>query len=109
MRMRFFLISTALLTICLGVSLAQAQDSSKLERRIVQQTVPRYPSIARKMKLAGRVKVVAVVSPDGRVTAVQPMGGSPVLIQAAQDAVSQWKFSPAAAESRQIVAIHFNP
>ncbi len=46
MRMRFFLISTAILTICLGVSLAQSQDNSKLERKIVQQTKPRYPQIA---------------------------------------------------------------
>jgi|SRR5271165_966308 len=109
MRMRF-LVFPALLTICTGVGLAQSQDSSKqLERRILQQTMPRYPEIARKMNLAGTVKVVAVVAPDGRVTAVQPMGGSPVLIQAAQDAVSQWKFAPAGGESRQIVELHFNP
>lgn len=109
MRMRFFLISTAILTICLGVSLAQSQDNSKLERKIVQQTKPRYPQIARKMNLAGTVKVVAVVAPDGKVTAVQPMGGSPVLLQAAQDAVSRWKFAPAGSESRQVVELHFNP
>jgi TonB family protein len=109
MRMRFFLISTAILTICLGVSLAQTQDNSKLERKIVQQTMPRYPEIARKMNLAGTVKVVAVVAPDGKVTAVQPMGGSPVLLQAAQDAVSRWKFAPAGGESRQVVELHFNP
>jgi TonB family protein len=109
MRMRFFLISTAILTICLGVSLAQTQDNSKLERKIVQQTMPRYPEIARKMNLAGTVKVVAVVAPDGKVTAVQPMGGSPVLLQAAQDAVSRWKFAPASGESKQVVELHFNP
>jgi len=110
MRMRFFLIFSILLTICLGVSLAQTQDSSKqLERRVVQQTMPRYPEIALKMNLAGTVKVVAVVAPDGKVTAVQPMGGSPVLIQAAKDAVSQWKFAPAGGESKQVVELHFNP
>ncbi len=109
MRMRFFLIPTTLLTICLGVSLAQTQDSSKLERKIVQRSIPRYPEIARRMNLAGTVKVVAVVAADGKVTAVRPMGGSPVLLQAAQDAVAQWKFAPAGGESTQVVELHFNP
>ena len=110
MRMRFFLILFILLTICLGVSLAQTQDSSKpLERKIVRQTMPRYPEIAQKMNLAGTVKVMAVVAPDGKVTAVQPVGGSPVLLQAAQDAVSQWKFAPAGGESREVVELRFNP
>lgn len=109
MRMGFFLIPTALLTICLGVGLAQTQESAKLERKILQQTVPRYPEIARKMNLAGTVRVVALVTPDGRVKAVQPMGGSPVLLQAAEDAVSQWKFAPAGGESSQVIELHFNP
>jgi TonB family protein len=110
MRMRFFfLIPTAFLTVCLGVSLAQTQDSSKLERKVVQQTMPRYPEIARKMNLAGTVKLEAVVAPDGRVTSVRPMGGNPVLIQAAQDAVVHWKYAPAGGESRQVVQLYFNP
>jgi len=110
MRIRFFPIFFILLTICLGVSLAQTQDSSKpLERKIVRQTMPRYPEIAQKMNLAGTVKVMATVAPDGKVTKVQPVGGSPVLIQAAQDAVSQWKFAPASGESREVVELRFNP
>ena len=47
------------------------------------------------MNLAGTVKVLAVVRRTARVKSVQPMGGSPVLIQAAQDAVYKWKFAPA--------------
>jgi len=110
MRLRFFLVLSALLIICLGVAIAQTQDSSKpLERKIVQRTMPRYPEIARRANLAGTVKVMAVVSPDGKVTAVQPMGGSPVLLQAAEDAVSQWKFAPAGGESSQVIELHFNP
>jgi len=109
MRRRLILVLSTLLTIGVGV-IAQTQESSKqLERKIVRQTIPRYPEIARRMNLTGTVKVVAVVAPDGRVTAVQPMGGSPVLIQAAQDAISQWKFAPAGSESRQVVELHFNP
>ncbi len=110
MRMRFFLILSGLLTISLGFAFAQTQDSSKQQdRKIVQQVIPRYPEIARRINLAGTVKVTAVVAPDGKVTAVQPVGGNPVLLQAAQDAVSQWRFAPAAGESRQVIELHFNP
>jgi protein TonB len=110
MRLRCFPVLCILFATLVGAGLAPAQDSSaQIERKIVKQTMPRYPEIARKMNLAGTVKVMAVVAPDGKVRAVEPMGGSPVLIQAAQDAVSQWKFAPASGESRQVVELHFNP
>jgi TonB family protein len=99
-----------LLLICLPAKLSRGQEASnQVERKILKQTMPRYPEIARRMNLAGTVKVMAVVAPDGKVKSVEPMGGSPVLIQAAQDAVSQWKFAPANGESRQVVELHFNP
>jgi len=60
------------------------------------------------MKLGGTVKVIAVVAMDGNVKSVEPVGGSPVLIKAAEDAVAQWKFAPGA-ESREIVELHFHP
>jgi TonB family protein len=109
MRMRCFLVLSLLASICLGVCLTKAQDSSsQVERKILKQITPRYPEIARRMNLAGTVKVIAVVTPDGKVKAVEPVGGNPVLIQAAQDAISQWKFVPASAESREVVELHFN-
>ena len=33
---------------------------------------------------------------------VEPVGGSPVLLQAAEDAVYKWKFAAAAAESKEL-------
>lgn len=61
------------------------------------------------MNLSGTVKVFAVVAPDGKVKSVEPVGGSPLLIQAAQDAIMQWKFAPAGAESKELIELHFNP
>ena len=61
------------------------------------------------MSLSGTAKVMASVAPDGTVKSVQAVGGSPVLIQAAQDAVQKWKFAPASAESKEIIEIHFGP
>ena len=78
-------------------------------RRVVRKTVPMYPQIAKQMNLSGTVRLLATVAPDGTVKTVQPMGGSLVLIQAAQDAVSKWKFATASSESKEPVEIHFNP
>jgi membrane protein involved in colicin uptake len=61
------------------------------------------------MSLAGTVKVVAVVTPDGKLKKVEPVGGSPVLLQAAESAVTEWKFAPAGSESRDVVEVHFHP
>jgi TonB family protein len=84
------------------------QASAEVLRRIVRKTLPTYPEIAKKMNLSGTVRVVAVVAPDGEVKSVEPLGGSPVLLKAAEDAVTKWKFA-AGPESKEIVELHFNP
>ena len=92
--------------ICLGTS--HSQQSPDL-RKIVSRVSPNYPEIAKRMNLAGTVKVMAVVAPNGAVKSVQPVGGSPVLLQAAQDAVYKWKFAPASGESKELIELHFDP
>jgi TonB family protein len=110
MRTRYVLFVLVLLSYCFGSAKATQgqQSTSDNGRRIVQKTAPRYPELAKKLNLSGIVKVVAVVTSDGKVRKVEPMGGSPILVQAAQDAISQWKFAPGA-ESRETVELHFTP
>jgi len=60
------------------------------------------------MNLGGTVKVIAVVASDGSVKKVEPVGGSPILVQAAQSAISQWKYAPGS-ESKETVELHFTP
>jgi TonB family protein len=109
-RLRYFLVPLACLISALP-GVAQSQDNSvnDSDRKIVHKVMPVYPEMARKVNLAGTVKVIAVVAPDGKVKAVQPVGGSPILIQAARDAISQWKFVPAGTESKESIELHFNP
>jgi TonB family protein len=108
MRMRYLLILT-LCSIFSTAALSLAQDSAQPKRKIISQTMPHYPEIARRMHLTGTVRVAAIVTPDGKVKNVETLGGSPILAQAAQASLSQWKFAPAAAESREVIEIHFNP
>ena len=60
------------------------------------------------MGLGGTVRIVAVVGSDGNVKKVEPVGGSPILVQAAETAISKWKYAPGA-ESQESVELHFTP
>ena len=110
MRTRYVLALFLLLSGFVGLAgTALSQQSSNEARKLVRKVDPVYPPMAKKINLAGTVKVFAIVATDGTVKAVEPVGGSPVLVQAAQDAIRQWKFVPAAAESKELVELHFHP
>lgn len=111
MRMRCCLIILLAFSYCLGpAGQAQSQQSSsEVVRPILRKADPRYPEIARRMNLGGTVKVFAIVAPDGKVKSVEPAGGHPLLIEAAREAIIQWKFAPASTESRELIELHFNP
>lgn len=101
-------------TCALPYSLAPAvwaqsqQPSPESRRRVVRKVAPEYPVAAKRIGLGGTVKVVAVVGPDGSVKKVEPVGGSPILVQAAETAISQWKYAPGV-ESQESVELHFTP
>lgn len=84
------------------------QTSIDSSRKVVRKVEPRYPDLARRMNLSGTVRVVALVAPDGSVKKVEPVGGSPLLVQAAENAISQWKYA-AGTESHETVELHFTP
>jgi len=108
MRTRYALALFLLLLTFFGLArVAQSQQSAGT-RRITRQVNPAYPDLAKKMNLGGTVRVIAVVGADGEVKSVEPMGGSPVLLKAAQDAVAKWKFAPGT-ESKETVELHFTP
>lgn len=110
MRMRGFLV-LLLFSGLMSVGFAQneGQSNNESDRKILRKTIPRYPEVAKKMNLSGTVKVLATITPEGKVKTVQPVGGSPVLIQAAEDAIAQWKYAPASGESKEVIELHFSP
>jgi TonB family protein len=88
----------------------QAQSASaplSSGRAIASRVAPAYPELARKMHIHGTVKVEAGVRPNGTVKSTRILGGNPVLIEAASDAVKQWKFAPGSAETTEVVQVAF--
>ncbi len=79
------------------------------DRKAKTKVAPSYPELAKKMNVSGTVKVEVVIAPNGTVKSAKAVGGHPLLIEAALDAVKKWKFEPASEETTQTVAFDFKP
>jgi TonB family protein len=88
---------------------ASAQEASEGVRKVATKVVPQYPNLARSMNIRGSVRVEVLVAANGTVKSLEVKGGHPVLAQAAQDALRQWKWEPAAHETHESVELRFNP
>lgn len=108
MRRRVLLMTVAL--IALTTSIASAQNAAaqlNSERKVSSRVSPNYPELAKKMHIHGIVRVEAVVKANGTVKATRVLGGNPVLVDAALEAVGKWKFEPGQSETTQIVQLTF--
>lgn len=85
-----------------------APESSHSERKVASRVAPVYPELAKKMHIRGTVKVEAIVRPNGQVKSTRLLGGNPVLVTAALDAVSKWKFETAQSETTEVVQLTFD-
>ena len=65
----------------------------------MRRVEPVYPDLARANRIHGTVKVRLIITRDGRVKSAEPLGGHPVLVEAALNAIEKWKYEPAATES----------
>ena len=103
----YWLVCLSLLSFATAGALAQ--ESSPALRKVVSQVTPQYPSLARSMRIQGNVRADVEVAPNGKVKSVDVKGGHPLLVQAAESALRQWKWEPTAHESHEIVELKFNP
>ena len=55
---------------------------------------PEYPPMARLVRIQGTVRLEAVISADGRIQNLQVLSGHPLLVNAALQAVAQWRYQP---------------
>jgi len=82
---------------------------SGAERKVKSKVSPVYPDIARKMGITGNVKLQLVVAANGEVKETKVIGGHPILVNAAVDAVKKWRYETASAESTGTVEFRFDP
>ena len=64
------------------------------ESELILKAAPVYPPLAIQARVSGDVILEAEIDEDGNVATIKIVGGHPLLIKAAVDAVKQWKYSP---------------
>jgi len=64
------------------------------QARVLRQVQPVYPPLARQARIQGTVMLHAIIAKDGTVQQLEVLSGHPLLVQAALDAVRQWRYQP---------------
>jgi len=92
-----------------AIAIPQAWGQEDVNRKIKTRVEPMYPQLAKRMNLAGVVRVEVRVAPNGSVKSAKLIGGHPVLATAALDAVKKWRYESGSEESTGVVEFRFDP
>jgi len=61
---------------------------------LIKKVTPLYPPLAKQARIQGTVRFNALIGADGSIISLQLVEGHPLLVQSAQQAVSQWLYKP---------------
>lgn len=99
----------ARILLAMGLSLAGTGVHAQETRKTLNSPTPVYPEAARQFRLSGVVKVQAVVAPDGQIKDVKVIGGHPLLVNAVQETLKNWKYAPTSSEITVTLVFNFHP
>jgi protein TonB len=77
------------------------------KRHVKSKVNPAYPELARRMGIAGKVRIEVIIAPDGHVKSARAIGGHPLLVAPCLDAAKEWKFDSMPEETTQNVEFIF--
>jgi TonB family protein len=109
MRHRIAIAALLFAPLALAPTGVRSQERSESSRKVINRVTPQYPSLARSMNIQGSVKADVLVAPNGVVKSVEVKGGHPLLAQAAQNALREWKWEPSPRETHETVELRFTP
>ncbi len=101
--MRTLVAALLLATVVAMPRPAEAQDG----RKVVNRVSPVFPPLARRMNVAGVVKIEATITAGGTVANTKVVGGHPLLVEAAVDALKKWKYEAAGETTTTVVEFRF--
>jgi TonB family protein len=87
---------------------AQNVSADSSGRKVRSKVVPAYPDIARSAHITGKVKIEATIAADGHVSATRVVGGSPILVNAAVEALEKWRFEAAPSDTTEVIEFEFD-
>ena len=62
--------------------------------KLLNKVQPIYPELARQQRIQGVVRLKTIIGVDGTIQQLELISGHPLLVQAAMDAVRQWRYQP---------------
>jgi TonB family protein len=98
----------ALVTFALAVALCAPLCAQDGKRAMKTQGKATYPELAKRMNVAGAVKVEVIVAPNGTVKSAKALGGHPLLIDSALSAAKNSKYEPASEETKELITYNFS-
>ncbi|MGA9812745.1 MAG: energy transducer TonB [Terriglobales bacterium] len=97
-----------LLLALLATASIEAQNTSTV-RKLVYKVAPKYPRELKQNAIGGVVRLSISITPNGSVGKISPIGGNPILVDAATLAVKQWKYVAADHPTTTEVQLDFIP
>ena len=70
--------------------------------QLIHRVDPEYPEIAKDHHTEGTVRLNVTVGPDGIVRGVALLGGPRLLVDAAERAVRQWRYTPTLLDGKPV-------
>ena len=70
--------------------------------KLISSVSPIYPVLAKNQHVSGDVRVDALIDANGRVTTMKVISGPTLLHQAAMEALSKWRYQPAALDGKPV-------
>lgn len=70
------------------------RTSTMLQGSLLHQVQPTYPPLAKTARIQGPVVIEAVISKAGVIENLRVISGPPMLVKAALEAVSEWRYRP---------------
>jgi protein TonB len=64
------------------------------EANLIRKVQPVYPPLAKSARVQGTVEFTATISKEGNIENLTLVRGHPLLVNAAREAVQQWKYKP---------------
>lgn len=93
----------------LALTMASVSLMAQEGRKVIANPVPIYPETARRFRLTGVVKVQVVIGADGKIKETKVIGGHPLLVDAVQETLKNWKYAPANGETTAQLEFNFRP
>ncbi len=80
---------------------------------LIKRQTPHYPALAKQARISGVVRLAAFITENGTIDQLRVLSGHPLLIQAALDAVKEWRYRPTILNGEPVLVettidVHFN-